>query len=31
MVAVDYNGSITLYNDSDGPTQLVADLFGYFA
>jgi hypothetical protein len=25
------HGGITLYNDSDGPARLVADLFGCFA
>jgi hypothetical protein len=31
MTAVDFNGSITLYNGSSKPTDLIADLFGYFA
>jgi hypothetical protein len=30
MVAVDFNGAIALYNGSSQPTDLIADLFGYF-
>lgn len=31
MVAVDFSGGITLYNGSSKPTDLIANLFGYFA
>jgi hypothetical protein len=31
MVSVDWAGHIALYNGSSAPTQVIADLFGYFA